>query len=148
MCLLTTNRGKTAKKPIKVYKLMVKERQFETLSNVAYDKATFNKFEYHFPFMGGGANIGDTVKAARDKKPCIIDFVYHYGKRVELYEIGPEGVHAYTTLEAAIDNSTIFNVPIITEWEIPIGAKYWYGDAPNRKNEIAATEMKFIGIIK
>ena len=61
----------------------------------------------------------------------------------EAHCIGAEGVHAYITQDKAEKNKCYDEV--ITEWEIPAGAKYWLGDSFS-SGEIAATEMKFIKV--
>lgn len=124
MCLFTFKPAKIAKKPIKVYKVM-------------FDKSTLLKKRYATPCQCIMVTVGDTLKAAERIKPRKCDGTF----RVE-----GEGVHAYITMEAA--KKGIYTYDVITEWEIPAGAKYWIGDGYLSTNEIAATEMKFIKVCK
>ena len=124
MCLYTNNPiPNVAEKPIKVYKLLYNSRE---VPNV-----------YLFICQGGIVKIGQTVKASKSnyqKLLCSDDGGYI---------IEGEGVHGYITKKDALN--TYFNYDVITEWEIPVGAKYWVGNK-NSKGEIAATEMKFIKV--
>lgn len=81
------------------------------------------------PYQRVAVKVGESLKALI---PYTID-----------YRIAAEGVHAYKTKHAATVDK-VFN-EIITEWEIPAGAKYWLGNWRS-KGEIAATEMKFVKI--
>lgn len=124
-----THRGfEIAQEPIKVYKVMLRNP---------------NETEpyYEFPIMDGGASVGDTVKAKVEAEPhtephwCNPDYL--------MATIEGEGVHAFTTLARARRSS--FNCDVITEWEIPAGTKYW---EDTFCSEIAATEMKFLGVVE
>lgn len=118
---------KIAKEPIKVYKVMlINKNKTEGLPQ-----------EYRCPCAHCGANVGDTVKALSHEYPRS----HCDGSYKKTYVIGPEGVHGYLTEEAA--RMCIYVGDVITEWEIPAGTKYWM----NHLGEIAATEMKFISVI-
>ena len=121
---------KIAKEPIKVYKLMITNK----------DKTKEVPQEYRSLCAYGAANVGDTVRALSNEYPrSHCDSSYK-----KTYVIGPEGVHGYLTEEAA--RARIYMADVITEWEIPAGAKYWEGTG-GWEGEIAATEMKFIRVI-
>lgn len=137
MCLVTKNpQPKVAKEPIRVYKVMLK--------HVGETIKIEGEYDFYFPCQRGGANIGDTVKATSNKKP---DFCPSFNTTTAeegiVYLIEGQGVHAYSTLEDARNSHLVYEV--ITEWEIPAGAKYWRN---LRKNEIAATEMKFLRVVE
>lgn len=102
MCLTTTKPAKIAEKPIIVYKVLLLPWPDDKL--------------YRTPCQGTVVMIDDTLRASVDTKPYEIDGVY---------EIKGEGVHAYTSKEFAKETYLAYNV--ITEWEIPAGAKYWEG---------------------
>ena len=110
---------KIAKTSIKVWKLLIK---------------TDNGFKT--PYQDFVVNIGDTIKA---KEPNVFIESAPYINTV--FCIDKQGVHAYKTQRKA-KRSKLPN-EIITEWQIPAGAKYWVGSEYS-KGEIAATEMKFI----
>lgn len=132
MCLITYNKGKIAEKPIKVYKIMRLDKERKD-------------YDYFFPIQREkGANIGDTVKASVDNEPKTEGIL-----ETQYYVIHGEGVHAYVTYGDALKSWVYCYIcgAILTEWEIPAGAKYWDGDYYN-EGEIAATEMKFIKACK
>ena len=124
MCLLVDNPNpNVAKKPIKVYKLLIKAKKTDT---------------YRFICQNGRVKFGETVKASKSNYQRLL--CDDNG-----YLIEGEGVHAYVTKKDALNSHFLYDV--ITEWEIPAGAKYWLGNQPS-KGEIAATEMKFIKVCK
>ena len=118
MCLITSKPAKIAEKPIIVYKVLL----------------LLSPKIYRTPYQATVVMIDDTLRASVDTEPYEI-----YGD----YEIKGEGVHAYTSKECAKETYLPYNV--ITEWEIPAGAKYWEGTG-GCEGEIAATEMKFIKV--
>ena len=125
MCLFVENPiPNVAEKPIKVYKLLLN------------DKIRNQPDVYRFVCQGGVVNIGETVKASKSNYQRLS----WYGGA---YVIKGEGVHGYITKKDALN--TGFYYDVITEWEIPVGTKYWIG-AGYSKGEIAATEMKFIKV--
>lgn len=125
MCLFVENPiPNVAEKPIKVYKLLL------------HDKIRNQPDVYRFVCQGGVVNIGETVKASKSNYQRLS----WYGGA---YAIEGEGVHGYIAKKDALN--TGFYYDIITEWEIPVGAKYWVGNT-HSKGEIAATEMKFIKV--
>ena len=115
---------KEAKKPIAVYKVMVKAGNC-----------------YASPYMGTKCNVGDTLKG-KEKE-------YYFS----LNAVNELGVHAYKNLTRAraslipFGNSVNSGEYFITKWEIPKGAYYWEGTGESIL-EIAATEMKFIEVIE
>lgn len=126
MCLYTsTIQPQIVKKPIKVYKVLIIE----------------NKDRYSSA-CGRARNlkVGDIVKAKEENDLDLVTFGAAQGE----YMVKGEGVHAYINLYAAKNGRYVYDV--ISEWEIPAGAKYWLGDKRFSKNEIAATEMKFIKV--
>ena len=128
MCLFTsTIQPQIAKKPIKVYKVLLKAGKDRYCS--ACGRARSLK-------------VGDIVKAKENNDLNLVTF----GAAQGAYKVKGQGVHAYVTLYAAQNGRYVYDV--ISEWEIPAGAKYWLGDNRFSKNEIAATEMKFIKICK
>lgn len=126
MCLFTDNPiPNVAEKPIKVYKLLNR------------DYTDINKPDvYRFICQDGAVTIGETVKARKSNYQGL-SFCYAG------YTIEGEGVHGYRTKKDTLN--TEFYYEVITEWEIPAGAKYWLGNLCS-KGEIAATEMKFIKV--
>ena len=123
MCLFVSNPiPNVAEKPIKVYKLLNRDLNCPNV--------------YHFICQGGVVNIGETVKASKSNYQKLL---WCYGG----YAVEGEGVHGYVTKMDAL--STEFYYDVITEWEIPAGAKYWLGNDCS-EGEIAATEMKFIKV--
>ena len=125
MCLYTDNhRPKVAKKPIKVWKRLIE---------------TDNGFET--PFRHVEIKVGESLKglnpnAEAQENIFAPDFFSEY-----IVDI--QAVHAYKTKYDAEFWKEYGE--IITEWEIPAGAKYWVGSEYS-KGEIAATEMKFINV--
>lgn len=136
MCLLTHNpECKIAKKPIKVWKLLEKEKE-----------------ELVTPMMRQSVKIGETVYAKNPDKPLHKRTVPLLLTEDIYYEIDEQGVHAYILKEQAEDNLVGYRRAfrtnlILTEWEIPKGAKYWVGDYLS-PDHIVATEMKFIKVCK
>jgi hypothetical protein len=128
MCLFTsTMQPQIAKKPIKVYKMLIRN------------------IKDRYDSVCGYANhlkVGDIVKAKGKNDLNLVIFGAAQGE----YMVADEGVHAYVTLDAAKNGAYFYDV--ISEWEIPAGTKYWLGDNRFSENEIAATEMKFIKICK
>ena len=125
MCLFTNNPiPNVAEKPIKVYKLLNKNKDINWTD------------VYYFICQNGTVNIGETVKASKSDYQRLS--WYYSG-----YAIEGEGIHGYVTEKDALN--TDFCYDVITEWEIPTGAKYWLGNLCS-KGEIAATEMKFIKV--
>ena len=123
MCLFTDNSiPNVAEKPIKVYKLLNRKEPDA----------------YQCICQGDIVKIGETVKASKSNHQRLL----WYGSG---YLVEGEGVHAYVTKKDA--QNTEFYYEVITEWEIPAGAKYWLGNW-HSKGEIAATEMKFIKVCK
>lgn len=127
MCLLVKSvkaDKKMAKKPITVYKVMVKAGN-----------------RYASPYMGTKCNVGDTLKGKEEQ--------FFYGFR----EVNELGVHAYKNLTRAraslipFGNFVNSGEYFVTKWEIPKGAYYWKGVGESIL-EIAATEMKFIEVIE
>lgn len=133
MCLTTTEPAKIAEKPIIVYKILLILPLGDEI--------------YRTPCMGNSVTINDTLKASVVTEPSYD--VGIYGALV--YTIEGEGVHAYTSIEKAkIERQAFCLVAmrynyIVTEWEIPAGAKFWEG-TDRCEGEIAATEMKFIKV--
>ena len=127
MCLYTsTIQPQIAKKPIKVYKVLV-----------SWDK---NRYMSACGFAQN-IKVGDVIKAKEDTTDLKLKT---FGPAQGEYMVKGEGVHAYVTLDAAKNGRFIYD--FISEWEIPIGAKYWLGDNYLSKDEIAASEMKFVNI--
>ena len=125
MCLYTsTIRPQIAKKPIKVYKVLLREDKDRYLSICGHAR---------------NLKVGDIVKAKEENDLDLVTFGAQQGE----YMVKGEGVHAFVTLYAA--KYGIYSYDVISEWEIPAGAKYWLGDRFS-KDEIAATEMKFIKV--
>ena len=125
MCLYTDNhRPKVAKKPIKVWKRLIE---------------TDNGFET--PFRHVEIKVGESLKglnpnAEAQENIFAPDFFSEY-----IVDI--QAVHAYNNnLTANIEREY---GEVVTEWEIPAGAKYWLGD-DSSYDEVAATEMKFIKV--
>jgi len=124
MCLYTNNPiPNVAEKPIKVYKLL--------------DRDIKEPDVYQCICQGNTIKIGQTIKASKSN--------YQKLSRCQPkgYIIEGEGVHGYITKKDALN--TRFYYDVITEWEIPAGAKYWTGNKES-EGEIAATEMKFIKV--
>lgn len=120
MCLFIDNPiPNVAKKTIKVYKLLNRDIKEPNV--------------YRCICQGNAIKIGQTIKASKS----------NYQKLLHYQPIRGEGVHGYITKEDALN--TEFYYDVITEWEIPAGAKYWLGNDCS-KGEIAATEMKFIKV--
>jgi hypothetical protein len=138
MCLLTHNpECKIAEEPIKVWKLLEKEKE-----------------KLVTPMMRQSVKIGETVYAKNPDKPLHKRVAYTFlDSRLKediYYEIDEQGVHAYRQKEWAEDNLVGYRRAfrtnlIITEWEIPKGTKYWVGDYLS-PDHIVATEMKFVKI--
>jgi hypothetical protein len=126
MCLFTDNpRPKVAKKPIRVWKrLKIFKKEDEII--------------YKTPYQYVVVKVGDSLKALDNNTE--VQEVDPMGR----YLIGEKGVHGYITMSSAKFMKP-FN-EIITEWIIPIGAKYWIGKGWLSTGEIAATEMKFIKV--
>lgn len=126
MCLYTsTIQPHIAKKPIKVYKLLISENKDEYSSACGHAR---------------NLKVGDIVYAKEGNDLNLVTFGDAQGE----YMVKGEGVHAYVTLDAAKNGR--FTYDVISEWEIPAGAKYWLGDNRFSENEIAATEMKFVNV--
>ena len=134
MCLLTHNpECKTAEKPIKVWKLLEKDKE-----------------KLVTPTMRKSVKMGDTVYAKNPNKPLHKSTAPTLFKEETYYAIDEQGVHAYINKEQAevhkVEYHRSFRTNIIlTEWEIPKGAKYWVGDYLS-PNHVVATEMKFVNI--
>ena len=129
MCLFTsTIQPQIAKKPIKVYKVLMSTTREGIYSSVCG--------------YARNLKVGDIVKAKDETDLDLVTF----GTQRGMYKVNSEGVHAFVTLKAAKNGTYVYDV--ISEWEIPAGAKYWLGDNCFSKNEIAATEMKFVKICK
>ena len=134
MCLLTHNpECKTAKKPIKVWKLLEKDKE-----------------KLVTPMMRQSVKIGETVYAKNPDKPITKVNGIFFSKEDIYYKIDEQGVHAYIQKEQAEDNLVGYRRAfrtnlILTKWEIPKGAKYWVGDYLS-PDHIVATEMKFIKV--
>lgn len=125
MCLFTDNpKPYTAKKPIRVWKRLIKtDNTFRTI--------------FKTPYTGIKVKIGNSLKGSNPNAEVKED------NFSEEYTVGIQAVHAYTTKISAIIGKQFGEV--ITEWIIPVGAKYWLGYGCSYE-EIAATEMKFIKI--
>ena len=111
--------------------------------SIPYEKKKWH-YDYYFIIQEGGANIGQIVKCKIKIKEYPI--VHYDNLGISFYKIGGEGVHAYISMEYADRQALLHDV--ITEWEIPIGAKYWIGDCRGCLGEIAANEMKFLRVVK
>lgn len=120
MSLFTTRAAKIAEKPIRVYKCLI-------------DKVDF----YKTPVRNVIVRIGDTLYARRNEEPEYKDGIL---------EIEGEGVHAFISPDY-IKYSLLYD-EVVSVWEIPAGTIYWEGDTCGCVGEIAATEMKFIRVIK
>lgn len=121
MCLFTDNpKPNIAKKPIRVRKRLIK---------------TDNGFKT--PYTDIEVKIGEKLKGLNPNAKVKEDSFS------EEYTVDIQAVHAYTTKIASIIEKLFDEV--ITEWEVPVGAKYWLGNN-HSYDEIAATEMKFIKI--
>lgn len=124
MCLFIDNPiPNVAEKPIKVYKLLYNSR-------IVPDTYLFI---CHF----GTVEIGQTIKASKSNYQKLSR------SSAKEYIVEGEGIHGYITKKDALNTSFYYDV--ITEWEIPTGAKFWIGNK-NSKGEIAATEMKFLKV--
>ena len=121
MCLYTKNRKPIiAIEPIRVWKRLIK---------------TDNGYET--PFRHIKVKPDETLKGLFPDKKAEENVLSLN------YIVDAQGVHAYETQTEA-EFCKCFD-EIITEWEIPAGAKYWIGNRRSNK-EIAATEMKFIKV--
>ena len=123
MCLFTNNKTPIiAIEPMRIWKRLIK---------------TDNGFET--PYQDIEVKPGDCLKGLFPNKEAPKSI--HFKK----YVIDAQGVHGYVTMSTAkfFKDSN----EVITEWEIPAGAKYWLGHACS-SGEIAATEMKFLKICK
>lgn len=121
MCLYTDYKTPIkATEPIRVWKRLIK---------------TDNGFET--PFRHIEAKVNETLKGLFPDKEL------RESIHIRKYVADEQGVHAYITQNDAEINK--WPPEIITEWEIPAGAKYWIGTGYSGA-EIAATEMKFIKV--
>ena len=131
MCLFTDNPiSKVADKPIRVWKLLTK---FQSPINGSYS--------YRTPYMDTPVKIGEILQAscpAQELIPCSTF-------KSTMFMVMDQGVHAFISKKNAILEEYLISHGIIAEWEIPVGAKYWVGNGSS-KDEIAATEMKFIKV--
>ena len=134
MCLLTHNpECKIAEEPIKVWKLLEKEKE-----------------KLVTPTMRKSVEIGETVYAKNPDKPITKVNGINFSKEDIYYKIDEQGVHAYINKEQAEVYKAAYYLSfrtniILTEWKIPKGAKYWVGDYLS-PDHIVATEMKFIKV--
>ena len=135
MCLYVKNNViedlKVADKPIRVYKIMIKDNKNE-------------ETHYLTPFTRTPCEIGCLLNASKPHLP-IKDYIETVPCSIE-----GEGVHAYLYKNLAVLEGRKLLSPnklSIGEWEIPAGAKFWLG-ARSSEGEIASTEMKFIKVIE
>ena len=121
MCLFTNNKTPIiAIEPMRIWKRLIKtDNGFET---------PYQDIEIKVGDILLGLNPNKKVLEGINFKKCIVDI---------------QAVHAYKTKYDAEFWKEYGE--IITEWEIPAGAKYWVGNKYS-KGEIAATEMKFIKV--
>ena len=131
MCLVTNNpTPKVANKPIRVWKVL----------RIFKDEDSENTIKYCTPYLNVSVNIGETLRAAGSSQ------------KLKLYRntnfsiVQGQGVHAFISIKHALLEEYFINHGIVTEWEIPTGAKYWIGIGPWH-GQIAATEMNFIKIL-
>ena len=123
MCLTTSNPvTQLAEKPIQVWKRLIK---------------TDNGFKTPYQYVA--------VKVNESLKALYPDAKVRGNPYFPEHIVDIQGVHAYITQDKAEINKC--SNEVITEWEIPAGAKYWIGDECSL-GEIAATEMKFIKVCK
>ena len=120
MCLFTDNpKPKVAKKSIRVWKRLIK---------------TNNGFKT--PYQDIEVKPGDSLKGL-NPNAVVQEDVFS-----SEYIVDIQSVHAYNdNVTAKIERQ--FG-EVITEWRIPVGAKYWLGYSSY--GEVAATEMKFIKV--
>ena len=125
MCLLTDNhRPKVAKKPIRVWKRLIR---------------TVNGFKT--PYQDIEVKVGKSLKGLNPNEEVQGSvFASEFSPK---YIVDIQAVHAYNDNVMAKRKRKFGE--IITEWEIPVGAKYWLG-VSSSYGEIAATEMKFVKI--
>ena len=125
MCLYTNNKTPIiATEPIRVWKRLT-----------IFKKG--DKIILRTPYQYCVVKVGDSLKALDNNAK--VQEVITLGR----YAISVQGVHGYITKSTS--KSMKHSNEVITEWEIPAGAKYWIGTGYS-KNEIAATEMKFIKV--
>ena len=125
MCLYTANKTPLiAIVPIRVWKRL---NIIEIKDKITY-RTPYQDIEIKVGDILLGLNPNKKVLEGINFKKCIVDI---------------QAVHAYKTKYDAEFWKEYGE--IITEWEIPAGAKYWVGSEYS-KGEIAATEMKFINV--
>ena len=125
MCLYTANKTPLiAIVPIRVWKRL---NIIEIKDKITY-RTPYQDIEIKVGDILLGLNPNKKVLEGINFKKCIVDI---------------QAVHAYKTKYDAEFWKEYGE--IITEWEIPAGAKYWVGNKYS-KGEIAATEMKFIKV--
>lgn len=125
MCLYTTNKiPLIAIVPIRVWKRL----------NIIKIK---DKITYRTPYQDIEVKVGDILLGLNPNKK-VIESTNFNNCMVDI-----QAVHAYKTKYVAAFWKEYGE--IITEWEIPAGAKYWVGSGYSN-GEIAATEMKFINV--
>ncbi len=131
MCLFTDNpKPYVAKEPIKVWKLL---RKFQSHINDSYS--------YRTPYMDTPVKIGKILQASCPTQELIPCQTF----KSTMFMVMDQGIHAFISKKIAILGEYLINHGIVTEWEIPVGAKYWVGNGSS-KDEIASTEMKFIKV--
>ena len=121
MCLFTNNKTPIiAIEPMRIWKRLIK---------------TDNGFKT--PYQDIEVKVGESLKELFPNKEVSKSILF------KKYVIDAQGVHGYVTRSTAkfFKDSN----EVITEWEIPAGAKYWLGIGSS-SGEIAATEMKFIKV--
>ena len=130
MCLFTDNPiPKIAKTPIRVWKNL---RKFQSAIN--------GSSIYRTPHMDTPVKIGEILQASLTE-----ELMQYQTPESTMFIVDIQGVHAFISRKSAILEEIFLSHGIVTEWEIPAGAKYWIGNGCS-KNEIAATEMKFIKV--
>lgn len=127
MCLFTNNpRPKVAKTPIRIWKRLIK---------------TDNGFKT--PYTDIEVKVGDSLKGSNPNAE--VQEYFFSSEFSPQYMVDIQAVHAYNNKLLAKTKKQFGEV--ITEWRIPVGAKYWLGNYPSF-DEVAATEMKFIKVYK
>ena len=127
MCLYTDYKTPIiATEPIRVWKRLLPTGAVKA-----------NEIIYMTPYQHIWVRVDETLKGLFPNEEV------RESINLKKYIVSAQGVHAYISRNDAEINKCSYE--IITEWEIPAGAKYWIGTGYSG-DEIAATEMKFIKV--
>ena len=136
MCLYTDYKTPLISiEPIRVWKRLLPTG---VVKIVKINKKRNNEIEYYrTPYKHIWVKTDDSLKAL-DNNAKVQELI-----SLGCYAITVQGVHGYVTMSSAKFKKQ--SNEVVTEWEIPAGAKFWIGTGYS-KGEIAATEMKFIKV--